>query len=101
MSDAHRYARHWVIREIGPAGQARLGAAHLRVPPGTSGDVAACYLQRAGVRVDEDGSPLLPGSTTPELGIALDTLHGCLNALEAVRRIVGLAPAEALRWKKR
>lgn len=98
MSDAHRFARHLVLSEIGPEGQAKFNAMECHVPPGRSGDVAADYLQRAGATI-RDGSNVIPISTTtetPQNRIAVDTLHGILGALEALRRELGMPSHEPL-----
>lgn len=98
MSDAHRFARHLVLAEIGPEGQAKLNAMEFTVPLGRGGEIAAEYLQRAGASA-HDGSTVIPMSTTEssaQTRIAIDTLHGTLGALEALRRELGLKPQPPL-----
>ena len=106
MSDDHggakvaydvRYQRHLVLREIGPAGQARLLAATAQLPllPAFAEDVATRYARRAGfgqVEAAADVSaPVAPAwMTTPA---ARSLLVGSLSALTALRLAIGMAPA--------
>ena len=98
FSEAHRFARHLVLAEVGPEGQAKLNALALDVPSGRGGDVAAEYLRRAGVYI-EKGASVIPVSDTTgddKDRIAVDTIHGTLAALEALRRGLGMPPHEPL-----
>lgn len=101
MSDAHRFARHLVLAEIGPDGQEKINRMEFDVPAGRSGAVACDYMLRAGATMT-DGSSVIPISEThgtAETRIALDTIHGALGALEALRRVLGKTPHEPLGLK--
>lgn len=98
MSDAHRFARQLVLAEIGPEGQSKLNAMEFAVPPGPGGKIAAEYLRRAGA-TEREGSSMAPIANTenpPQHRIAIDTTHGILGALEALRRELGMAPRPPL-----
>jgi molybdopterin-synthase adenylyltransferase len=76
-----RYARQLLLREIGGAGQQKLLAARARA----RGAVAAEYLRRAGVTVEELPEP--PASPVDRW------LRGSLEAVAEIKRILGLASA--------
>ena len=87
-----------MLAEIGPEGQAKLNAMEFAVPPGQGGEVAAEYLQRAGASA-RNGSTVIPMSaaeSSTQTRIAIDTLHGTLGALEALRRELGMKPQTPL-----
>lgn len=95
-----RYARHLLLAEIGPEGQARLCAASYRVEGDSSAArVAVDYIERAGVGCAAEGSVgdvalSVPSSEAvdalagrPELREAAAALAGALAAVEAVKTI--------------
>lgn len=99
MSQAHRFARHLVLSEIGPEGQSKLNAMEFAVPTGRGGRIAAEYLRRAGAKA-KTGSTMIPISSsdsTPQTRVAIDTTHGILGALEALRRELGMKPQPPLK----
>lgn len=87
-----------MLAEIGPDGQSKLSAMEFAVPSGPGGDIAAEYLRRAGATA-KDGSPVIPiarAASAPKTRIAIDTTHGILGALEALRRELGMKPLPPL-----
>ena len=87
-----------MLAEIGPEGQATINAMTFTVPSGRAGDIAAEYLERAGARTQK-GSTMIPiatHSSPPQTRIAVDTIHGILGALEALRRELGMSPSDPL-----
>jgi hypothetical protein len=99
--DRTRHGRQIRLPEIGEAGQERLGAAEvtLRSTAEAAREVEAAYLRAAGIRVarNEPGSVAQnePGSVS--LGVrdpaARDVAEGALNALVAMRRVLGVGGA--------
>lgn len=88
-----RWARHELLPEVGPTGQAKLRAATRAVPAGARGAVAGDYLARAGLTVDPSGAPMpavevLAGR--PELEAAADMVAGAWMALEAIKDELGV-----------
>lgn len=97
-----RYARQYVLEEIGTRGQAQLEEARVRAGGGAPRvqETALAYLSRAGVTIDESGDPLDVATDdevarvagAPELEEAAAFL---LGALAATARIAALAGAPA------
>lgn len=100
-----RYARQYVLAEIGTTGQARLRAAAITSGRGDArvAEIAERYVVRAGVGHDEAGHPLdvVPSEEVarvagrPELAEAAAFLLGALAATAEIARIAG-APARAV-----
>ncbi|MFO0681677.1 MAG: hypothetical protein U0234_06485 [Sandaracinus sp.] len=97
-----RFARQYVLEEIGTAGQARLEAASVRAGSGDARahEIALAYVTRAGVAHDASGDPLDVATSDeiarvagrPELEPAAAFLLGALAATERIAAIAG-APA--------
>ena len=104
--DRKRYARHLLLAEIGPAGQARLLAQTVALPASAdarAAEVAVDYLRRAGVTVGELGEVVaLPDSAAvralagrSELHEATAALLGAFAAVEAIKSALAVgAPGE-------
>jgi hypothetical protein len=93
--DRVRYGRQIRLREIGHAGQERLSTSAV-VPKGQgpAREIEATYLRYAGVPVTEkDGLEVEVDVSTLGLSnhAAREVGEGALRALEAMRRILGLA----------
>jgi hypothetical protein len=71
--DLARYARHIALPDIGPEGQARIGAARVAVVGGDmTAETAALYLRAAGCQVQELSSPaplFLPVQSLSEIDL--------------------------------
>jgi hypothetical protein len=107
------YARHMLLDQLGPTGQARLCAARVTAAPQSDARAAAValdYLARAGVQVDlrpaghevAAGHHVLADSSEALHALAGDPallecaawLSGAFAAVEAIKQIVGVgAPA--------
>jgi len=83
--DRRRHARQLLLPEIGEAGQRALLDA--RVSAGS--DVAALYLERAGLQVAR-GAEAPAATATPELAEAARFLAGAFEAVETIKRVVGV-----------
>jgi hypothetical protein len=110
ISDADKalYARQILLPELGMDGQARLHATPVRF--GAGGDlrvvaVAREYLQRAGVRTQQDASSGLVVASSrevaaraaePELEECAAWLLGALTAVEAIKAGAGAGTPVAL-----
>ncbi|MBX7192820.1 MAG: hypothetical protein K1X94_12215 [Sandaracinaceae bacterium] len=93
-----RYAKHRLLPEIGPAGQARLCAARYAID---ERDPAARYagelLDRAGLERDTGGAPVVPEpvhAADPALAEVDAAIRGAIAATQRVREIVGLPQAD-------
>ena len=91
-----RYARHWIVPEIGDAGQEKLQALRVPDPELPCERIASDYLLRSGAKVS-GAIPDFEGWPTVELGIASDptaaadeVVDGAFIALEILRRTIGL-----------
>jgi len=96
------HARHRLLSEIGPRGQAALCVGTFRRAPGDPAQaVAADLLERSGLTEAEGGAPIeLRGPSRgadPALEEVRIALAGALAATERVRLIVG-AGSRALEW---
>ena len=60
MSD--RWDRQIRLRNVGPAGQARIGAARVQVDANSDSDLLVRYLDRAGVQIEGDAKATSPAS---------------------------------------
>jgi hypothetical protein len=94
-----RFARQIALPEIGEAGQARLLASAVACGASEVEAVAALYLERAGVGVAHDGTPLseLPREnddflrslpSDARLAHAHAWLRGSLRAVETIKRVL-------------
>lgn len=100
-----RYARQYVLAEIGTGGQARLLAASTTAGRGDAraAEIAQRYVVGAGMRRDDAGLPLDVASPDevarvagrPELAEAAAFLLGALAATTEIARVTG-APARAV-----
>jgi hypothetical protein len=93
-----RYTRQRRLPEVGPSGQARLGATALGIAQHSDVELELDYLARAGVvraTVDPAGAPLtFPWSAWFEHSAPLGVARGAWCALERIKRELGL-PADA------
>ena len=95
--DMQRFARHLLLAEIGPAGQARLCAARVRIADeadARAARVARDYLERAGLEVDAAGGDAVEVARAEavralagraELEEAAAALAGAFAAVEAIK----------------
>jgi hypothetical protein len=102
-ADKKRYARQVLLTEVGLAGQARLLQAAVALPANAdarAAEIAADYLQRAGLRVDPDAGAVLalPAGDAvralagrPELEEAAAALSGAFAAVEAIKHALVLS----------
>ena len=107
-ADKKRYARQVLLTEIGLAGQARLLQAAVSLPQGAdarAAELAADYLQRAGLRVDQEagaevalpvGDAVRALAGRPELYEAAAALSGAFAAVEAIKHALGVGQRAAL-----
>jgi hypothetical protein len=104
--DRERYARHLLLGQVGQAGQVRLLETALCAQPESDPGaraVAAAYLERAGVRVSDQGAELPVPSTSQVERCAGDhalmpaarALLGALAAVDAIRQVLGLPGSPA------
>lgn len=89
-----RFAKHRLLPEIGPAGQARLSASRFSIDPtDPAARFAAELLERSGLERADDAPRLIVapanerGSPTSELDAAI---RGALAAVEQIRAIVAV-----------
>jgi hypothetical protein len=111
--DMQRYARHLLLAEIGPAGQARLCSARVRVAAASDPRAAHAtreYLERAGLvlQVDASGAAatvdMLPVDAAAvralagraELDEAAAALAGAFAAVETIKAVLGVGTPAAL-----
>lgn len=99
--ERQRYARHLLLTEVGPEGQALLCAARFAVPPGAdprAAAVARTYLERAGVHEGAGGRPVpLPDAAEvrrraggePLLEDAAAAVLGSHGAVEVIKAVLG------------
>ncbi|HJK94779.1 MAG TPA: hypothetical protein RMH85_28540 [Polyangiaceae bacterium LLY-WYZ-15_(1-7)] len=92
--DKRRYARHILLPEIGAAGQEALQAARFAPAPGPAGEVAALYLERAGLEAAADGPALqLEGAPEDPSDAAI---AGAFAAVEHIKATLGVGTPGAL-----
>jgi hypothetical protein len=97
-----RYARQYVLPEIGTEGQARIEATRVRAGTGDARatEVALAYLTRAGASVGEDGAAITVPSTDRVAEIAgrsdlVEAAAFLAGALAATETLAGIAGASA------
>jgi hypothetical protein len=99
---SERFARQYVLPEIGTSGQERIEAARVRPGDGDARatETALAYVVRAGARAADDGTPVATPSTAdveriagrPDLVAAAAFLAGSLAATTTIAALAG-APA--------
>lgn len=115
MTVRERYARHLLLPQVGEAGQRRLLETVLTADAGDAGVLAVAqrYLERAGVRVSQQGAPegalrlsvasserVAQTAGDPALLPAARALLGALAAVDAIRSVLelpGRAQSEPIR----
>ena len=106
-TDKARYARQVLLTEIGLAGQTQLLRSAVALPmtaDARAAEVAADYLQRAGLRVVADGTPIEVSASESvralagraELREAAAALTGAFAAVEAIKQALGVGEQAAL-----
>ena len=94
-----RFAKHRLLSEIGPLGQARLSAARFSIDErDEAGRFAALLLERSGLVRDDGGTPLVPvpsRAVEPVLSVADAAIRGAIAAVQRVREVVELPQAAA------
>lgn len=93
-----RYARQRQVQQVGATGQLRLQRLTVVVPPGTTGDIEALYLERAGVQVERcqrAPAPRLPFEDLFEHEGSRVLARGAHAALSALREGLGLTTPSA------
>ncbi|MEM9862959.1 MAG: hypothetical protein AAF938_15295, partial [Myxococcota bacterium] len=89
-----RYARHWIVPEIGDEGQQKLEALRLPEPTSASEAVASDYLRRSGAV----SSPIPDFAQWPRVESRIESdlqggadalIDGAFIALEVLRRALG------------
>lgn len=92
-----RFAKHRLLPEIGPAGQARLSASHFTLEASDpAAQFAAELLERSGLTRAADGTPLsIAPSREPDAAFSeVDAaVRGAIAAVDEVRRVVGVRGA--------
>lgn len=88
-----RYARHFLLPEIGVQGQERLCAAAFQAGASRAERVAATYLARAGLREDPAGRPVAAIATDDPVDAAL---AGAFAAVEHLKAELGVGRPGAL-----
>ena len=101
-----RYARQISLPEIGEQGQLRLMHAAVAIASEAgSARTARSYLERAGVRIEQDAEHTIAGASPdhvaaragdPSLEEAAAFLIGALDAVEAIKAVLGVGTPLAL-----
>jgi hypothetical protein len=93
------YARQVILRELRQDGQARLCASRVVIAVSDAAEqpeaarVASDYLQRAGLQVVADGTPVVfpaAAQVEPALQACSDWLTGSWAAVETIKRVAGV-----------
>lgn len=89
-----RFAKHRLLPEIGPTGQAHLSASRFSIDASDpAARFAAELLERSGLERDDDGPPLtiaVSSGVEPALTEVDAAIRGALAAVSEIRRIVGV-----------